>query len=667
MQAVIHSHSLTGRGIRARTQGGIMVIAIMLILVAGSSYMLVKKFNANAQKARADVKTMEALKTAKQALIGYAVTYPDDPGLDGGPGYLPCPDTNNDGQPEGNCSDATGSTIGRLPHGYTRLGISDLRDGSGERLWYAISENYRYGPNKTIPLNSDTEGTLEVDNVNDIVAIVFAPREPVSGQNSRGSMAEDIEDYLEGENANLDQVFTRSGGVDFNDRLVIITRNELMTVVETRVLGDIYRSLQNYRTAAWNDTNAYPWLSPYSDPATSAFRGTVDTYTGHIPFHWSGDEPGSNQRNPFTSDITISWSNITSATISETLDTTEVITLPAPTDPCVENSQCTENSDPFDDVVDSVNSISGATCTWTEKTVFDCTGSFVVTTYDGYFGTRSDKYGYKDSYSRGWSWFYTNTSGSWDMEIAYIDSIGLGWGTWPVYPYMQGDISRLYEFDIIFTDSDIIDVNPPDGNNPRTRDLDTIASSFVSDDIQLTVTDTITNIEYYPNYEDAPSSKESSKSLVSNSGTVGTINSTGVHYDLDMDDNELPGWFVENDWHEMVYVAYPESEEYPGDDNTQCTPGTDCLKLSWIDDSGTRQLSDGVRALVMLSGREINDPGLGLVQERPSSDLEDYFEESDFGSTCGASSICNYDENTGFVSGRKSDNFNDLVRVLEPN
>ncbi|MDZ7734838.1 MAG: hypothetical protein U5P41_00775 [Gammaproteobacteria bacterium] len=271
-----------------------MVIAIMLILVAGSSYMLVKKFNANAQKAQADVNTMAALKTAKQALISYAVTYPDNINPDEGPGYLLCPDITNDGVAGGSCSDGDNTTIGRFP--FKTLEVPELRDGSGARLWYVVSENYKNNPKVMPALNSDTPGTLQVDNIDDIVAIVFAPGEPVGDQNNRGSATETIEDYLEGDNANLDQQFTRSGGEDFNDRLVIITRDELMTVVEKRVLGDVARALDRYRDADWNDSDAYPWLSPYTDPDNSTFHGILDTYAGHIPFHRSGDTPGSNNQ-----------------------------------------------------------------------------------------------------------------------------------------------------------------------------------------------------------------------------------------------------------------------------------------------------------------------------------------------------------------------------------
>ena len=49
--------------------------------------------------------------------------------------------------------------IGRLP--WKTFGLPDLRDGSGERLWYALSPNFRDNPSVS-PLNSDTRGSITV-------------------------------------------------------------------------------------------------------------------------------------------------------------------------------------------------------------------------------------------------------------------------------------------------------------------------------------------------------------------------------------------------------------------------------------------------------------------------------------------------------------------------
>jgi hypothetical protein len=63
-----------------------------------------------------------------------------------GPGYLPCPDLDDDGWAEPTCGSQNGESgqserLGRLP--WKTLGLADLRDGHGERLWYAVSSKYK--------------------------------------------------------------------------------------------------------------------------------------------------------------------------------------------------------------------------------------------------------------------------------------------------------------------------------------------------------------------------------------------------------------------------------------------------------------------------------------------------------------------------------------------
>src|SRR6478609_4375024 len=85
-----------------------------------------------------------ALAEAREALIAYATSRPIDAQV--GPGYLPCPDTDDDGWAETTCGSLSGhlgqaDRLGRLP--WKTLGLPDLRDGSGERLWYAVSTRHK--------------------------------------------------------------------------------------------------------------------------------------------------------------------------------------------------------------------------------------------------------------------------------------------------------------------------------------------------------------------------------------------------------------------------------------------------------------------------------------------------------------------------------------------
>ena len=85
-----------------------------------------------------------ALAQAREALLAYAADRPINAAV--GPGYLPCPDLDDDGWAEATCGSQNGDSgqadrLGRLP--WKTLGVPDLRDGYGERLWYAVSSKYK--------------------------------------------------------------------------------------------------------------------------------------------------------------------------------------------------------------------------------------------------------------------------------------------------------------------------------------------------------------------------------------------------------------------------------------------------------------------------------------------------------------------------------------------
>lgn len=127
----------------ARQGGGAMLLALSaMILVAASAGAAV--LTSAAASARRDSATERALGQAREALIAYAADRPIDSHV--GPGYLPCPDLDNDGWAEAICGSLSGhlgqaERIGRLP--WKTLGLPDLRDGHGERLWYAVSTRYK--------------------------------------------------------------------------------------------------------------------------------------------------------------------------------------------------------------------------------------------------------------------------------------------------------------------------------------------------------------------------------------------------------------------------------------------------------------------------------------------------------------------------------------------
>lgn len=197
---------------RFRANGVVVVLVCMVMLIAVASLFAASlTFGVAASRARA---TERALAAAREALIAYAADRPIDPAV--GPGYLPCPDLDGDGWAESTCGsmDGTGGQeqrLGLLP--WKTLGLSELTDGDGERLWYAVSSKYKgllnCAPNRACVDMSPASalGTITVRDpsghvVNDgtiadaarareggAVAVVLAPGAPLARLAADGSRA----------------------------------------------------------------------------------------------------------------------------------------------------------------------------------------------------------------------------------------------------------------------------------------------------------------------------------------------------------------------------------------------------------------------------------------------------------------------------------------------
>lgn len=238
-----------------RLQRGQIILATVLLLGLALTlglYGLMRPTKVNLENAE---QTERALAQAKEALIAYATGR-----LGNRPGELPCPDRTNNGQATPPNCNTTATQIGRLP--WFTLGIPDLRDGSGERLWYAVSNNFKNATAVT-PLNSNTPGQLTVSGIapaNNVIAIVFAPGAAVAGQSRTAANMNNIAHYLEGENANSDTNFT-TGPADaaFNDRLLAITPGLFFPAVEMSVARRLRQRLNTYYaiTSQFPPANAF--------------------------------------------------------------------------------------------------------------------------------------------------------------------------------------------------------------------------------------------------------------------------------------------------------------------------------------------------------------------------------------------------------------------------
>lgn len=330
---------------RAARQGGFIAVVMLLLLVIGSLYLIVTGLSTAAEAGRRhqeDV-TALALGQAKDALIARAA-------LDANrPGSLPCPDLNNDGVADTLLGNNCPGYVGRLP--WRTLGLPDLRDAAGERLWYALSQSFTDSPGFRI--NSDTQGTLVVPGMaptGGIVAIVLAPAAVVGTQQRSGPSGGSpdqtcawgvhenckVGNYLEGQNATVDLTYEQSarcertdcpGGVPFNDQLMVITHADLFAIVEPvvakRIEKEIVPQLNSYFQLWGQALNGsplqgfYPFAAPYIDAtvappdpdrAQDEYRGAMDQSNGLLPLSTlTADRPGPN---PPPASAWIRWEGI---------------------------------------------------------------------------------------------------------------------------------------------------------------------------------------------------------------------------------------------------------------------------------------------------------------------------------------------------------------------
>lgn len=334
---ICYSYAMRNLTTTQRQKGSALLI-ILLIVGVGAVTLLVNALNkANVQIAR-DKITAAALAQAKEALIGYAASVALTSAGTKRPGDLPCPDLDNDGVAETSCGNASGTTgqnlrLGRLP--WKTLKLPDLRDGYGERLWYAVSNNFKNNtrtlctsPGMAGCLNSDTNGTITVRDSNGnvildavgttgAVAVIFAPGTPLirqgdTVQQDRSCALCDAQqvcptpftnsplcnpiNYLDiafGENnANFQDGTNTDGFIQgpvnvagamiLNDRLLTITPNDLMPALGKRVAAEVLACFTDYAAKSSNQ-GRYPWAAPLNTGASPSYSDVSDSRFGRIP------------------------------------------------------------------------------------------------------------------------------------------------------------------------------------------------------------------------------------------------------------------------------------------------------------------------------------------------------------------------------------------------
>lgn len=306
-------------GAASRQQGWIALVVAIGLLFGVLGLVVWPGTSLNIEQVR-DRRTDASLQKAKLALLEYAGSWPrrdtasiaDPNGTLRGPGYLPCPDRNDNGLTEaGSCGAASGvgalgqtARLGRLP--YLTLGIPELTDGYGNRLWYAVSSRYKanipnddMGPDSALGSISvrDASGKLIHDGrISDpakaeeggVVAVIIAPGPAIARWNDaagksrsdqlrvctsvgcdsnaanyldRGWFATGVEDNASFSDRNTfprtangdgfiqGPVRSQAGELQLNDRLAYITYSEIQQVMMRRVALEVLKCLNLYAGA----------------------------------------------------------------------------------------------------------------------------------------------------------------------------------------------------------------------------------------------------------------------------------------------------------------------------------------------------------------------------------------------------------------------------------
>jgi len=285
-----------------RKQRGAALLIFTIIVVMGALAYLLSGFEPDFTEASRERKTHEALVQAREALIGYALTYRDrEP--DRMFGYLPMPDLGKRGTTtDPKCKDAVGkplegcpspspsdvskvdgnylpTLVGRFP--WRLLGTQPLRDGHGECLWIIVSSLAHAGnASETVfPFNWDTLSYLDVRVANNSNAlqqaitnphdrpwvVIYAPGPPLAGQDR-------------GKKANDDDVTECGGNYDARNYLDPYT-------------NDALGGPKNYLANINNASDSSDYASRLADPLKiTAERKIFQSGSNFLPIACSGND-----------------------------------------------------------------------------------------------------------------------------------------------------------------------------------------------------------------------------------------------------------------------------------------------------------------------------------------------------------------------------------------
>lgn len=314
--------------LKLKQTGATLILMAFVIALAATVYLL-KAYDPDRLRIEEDKKTYLALNEAKKALIAWSVAHPNWPGVMPFPDRKEATNPNYDGKSDCvttglNVSHLLGKLPfqGDIPCIDPQQGLpADLYDGTGERLWYAVSRNLiRTNGSATTPIinpsiiNSPVYQWLRVVDRNGVLisdrvaAVIIAPGNTIGSQSrpsppatpadpnmfldtfsingiqySNADYNTEDEDFIIGQDSR--QINKADTSVDkpyyFNDKLVYITIDELMAALERRVGEEVKINLKKY--AAMNAGN-YPYAAVLGGVGSvRKYRCINDNLTGSLP------------------------------------------------------------------------------------------------------------------------------------------------------------------------------------------------------------------------------------------------------------------------------------------------------------------------------------------------------------------------------------------------
>lgn len=251
---------------------GIALLLMLSFLIVVFTTVVIARLSLNDLAQKRQTATLKALTETRDAIMAWSLTQ-NSSALP--PGALPCPDTDLDGNLDGN-SDYTGiictRELGAVP--FVTLNIPEPRDGDGAKIWYGVSNIY--AANSQAQIRNSSQLSPLFLNANRIAFILISQNDALGGQNRGNVSFANRAQFLEGENADADFFYSDLRDDAHNDLVLAMPAGIFWSAVEEVVLSQVASLLQTYN----NQCGSYPWADTFSDTDDDSDNNVLE---GHVP------------------------------------------------------------------------------------------------------------------------------------------------------------------------------------------------------------------------------------------------------------------------------------------------------------------------------------------------------------------------------------------------